>query len=39
MARIEVLIELVQLLMIKIDEQQEKIDRIEGLIDQIDNRV
>ncbi len=39
MARIEVLIELVQLLMVKIDEQQEKIDRIEGLIDQIDNRV
>lgn len=38
-ARIEVLIQLVKELTEKIELQQQTIDRIESLIDEIDNRV
>lgn len=39
MARIEVLIQLVKELTEKVEEQQYVIDRIESLVDAIDNRV
>jgi len=38
-ARIEVLIQLVKELTEKIEQQQSTIDRIESLVDEIDNRV
>ena len=38
-ARIEILIQLVKELTEKIEQQQRTIDRIESLVDEIDNRV